>query len=395
MTTMTDRAMIGFDDLDLAELQRRRGVKWARATRAGLLPAWVADMDFPVAPPIREALHELVASGDLGYPDWLGGTPLRAEFAARMHDRYGWSVDPGAVREQTDLIQALQLVLRLSTEPGDAVVVQTPNYPPFLATITTMGRRPVPFPFLDTQDGWQPDLDGLARTLATTRAKVLVLVNPHNPTGHVHTRAELLRIAELAQRHDLLVVSDEIHAELVHAPHRHVPFGSVSPSAAARTVTITSAGKAFNLAGLRCAVLHYGSPELLALRDAEPPDLYGAVSLPGVVGTLAAWRHGADWQQRLLTVLDRNRRRVREVLARELPRARHHLPEATYLSWVDVSALGAADPVERIRRDGQVLVDGGHGFGGPGERFVRINFATSATILERVLDGVVAGLRAG
>ncbi|MFC0453273.1 MalY/PatB family protein [Rhodococcus jostii] len=382
----------GFDDLDISQLSRRTGVKWARAVEAGALPSWVADMDFPVAPEIRAALKDVIDRGDLGYPNWLHGTPLRAEFARRMSDRYGWQVDPADVREQTDLIQALQLILHLATRPGDSVVIQTPNYPPFLATIETMGRRTVEFPFVDTENGWALDFDEFERTLAQSRPKVLVLVNPHNPTGRVHTRRELERIAELAERYALLVISDEIHAELIYEPHRHIPFASISDDAASRTVTFTSAGKAFNLAGLRCAVVHYGPKDLLAIRDGEPPDLYGAVSVLGVTGTLAAWQHGHGWQDTLTRVLDRNRLRVHDTLTGTLPTARHHLPEATYLSWVNVSTLPVADPIDRIRRSGHVLVDGGDPFGKTDGRFIRINFATSDALLERVLSGITDAL---
>ena len=187
----------GFDDLDLDVLSRRAGVKWARAVAEGSLPAWVADMDFPVAPVIRSALVDLVDCSDLGYPNWLGGTPLRAEFARRMADRYGWHLYPGAVREQTDLTQAVQLILRLTISPGDSVAIQTPNYPPFLATLNAMGLQPVAFPFIDSDEGWVPDFVEFERSLRVVRPKVLILVNPHNPTGQVHTRTELLRNVEL------------------------------------------------------------------------------------------------------------------------------------------------------------------------------------------------------
>ncbi|UCZ88032.1 MULTISPECIES: MalY/PatB family protein [Gordonia] len=392
MSSRTRSAHPGFDDLEVTRLSRRPGVKWSRARADGTIPAWVADMDFPIAPPIRDALVESIEKGDLGYPDWLGGTPLRNAFARRMADRYGWVVDPARVREQTDLIQALQLLLRLSTGPGDAVAIQTPNYPPFLATLARMGLQTVDVPFRRTSSGWCLDFDEFERALERRRPKVLVLVNPHNPTGRAHSRAELTRIAELAERFDLLVISDEIHADLVYHPHGHIPFGSLGDEVAARTVTITSAGKAFNLAGLRCAVVHYGSSKLLGRRDAEPPDLYGTVSVPGVVGHVAAWEKASDWHSDLIRVLDRNRRRVHEFLVGEVPEAVHHLPDATYLSWVDVSAYGLDDPVDTIRRRGRVLVDGGRGFGESSAAYVRINFATSESILEQILEGVAAGL---
>jgi cystathionine beta-lyase len=255
-----------------------------------------------------------------------------------------------------------------------------------------MGLNTVEFPFTDTDTGWALDIDAFERALIQHSPKVLVLVNPHNPTGRVHTRSELEHIAELAEQHDVLVISDEIHAELIYPPHQHIPFASLSPHAAARTVTITSAGKAFNLAGLRCAVLHYGSTSLLARRDSEPPDLYGAVSVPGVVATLAAWQQGNEWQETLLQVLNRNRYRLRDALANTVPAARHHMPEATYLSWIDVSALGIEDPVDHILSSGRVLVDGGTPFGHSGRKFIRINFATAAPILDQVLSGITGAL---
>ncbi|MCH6162590.1 MalY/PatB family protein [Streptomyces marispadix] len=392
----------GFDDLDRSWLRSRPGVKWRRV-EGGDLPAWVADMDFPIPPAVAGALQEAVAHGDLGYPDWTGGSPLREAFARRMASRYGWEASSSRVREQTDLIQCLQLILHLATSPGDAVAVQTPNYPPFLATLRTMQRPAVPVPMTDVPmtdvptagdgRGSRIDMAALADGVARHGCKVLLLVNPHNPTGTVLTRDELHEIAAVARRRDLLVVSDEIHSELTHEPHRFVPFASLSPDAAARTVTITSATKAFNLAGLRCTVTHYGPDRLLAVRDAQPPDLYGTVSNLGVTGTRAAWLHGDAWQKQLLTVLDRNRRRVHDVLRERLPALRHRLPEATYFTWIDARALRLAeDPVGFVRRHGGVLLDGGAPFGTGSEQYLRLNFATSADVLEGILDGVVNAL---
>jgi cysteine-S-conjugate beta-lyase len=377
----------GFDDLDPAWLRNRPGVKWSRPD-AGVLPAWVADMDFPIPGCVAEALHEAVDTADLGYPNWPDGTPLRALFAQRMADRYGWEASAERVREQTDLIQCLQLLLHLATHEGDPIAVQTPNYPPFLATLRTMNRRIVPIPMVDTPDGWRMDMS----RLADSGCKALLLVNPHNPTGRVLTRTELGEIAAIAARHDLLVISDEIHAELTYAPHAHIPFASLSPDAAARTVTLTSATKAFNLAGLRCTVTHYGPDRLLALRDAQPPDLYGAVSNLGVLGTRAAWTHGDAWQQDLRSVLDRNRRHVHETMSRRLPQVRHHRPEATFLSWFDTSDLPLTrSPVDQVRSGG-VLLDGGTAFGPDSGSFVRLNFATSWDVLDEILQRVTTSL---
>ena len=381
-----------FDELRLGALHRRPGVKWRRVAQ-DVLPAWVADMDFDVPPVVADAIELTVRHGDLGYPEWPGGSPLRAAFADRMQERYGWTISAADVREHTDLLQALQLVLHLGTAPGDAVAVQTPNYPPFLATLEAMGRRRVSSPWIRTPTGWAPDIAGLADAVAETNCRAVLLVNPHNPTGHVFTRDELTEIAAIARRHDLLVISDEIHAELVYAPNRHIPFASLDDDTAARTVTLTSASKAFNLAGLRCSVAHFGPQRLLALRDAPPVDLYGTVSTVGVAGTLAAWQHGADWQDRLMRVLDRNRHEVSAALA-SWGADVTAVPEATYLHWFEADVLGLGDdPVDEVLTRARVLLDGGAPFGDEGRRYLRLNFATSGPLLAEILTrlGSLAG----
>jgi cystathionine beta-lyase len=387
----------GFDDLDLDTLRARPGVKWRRVSPDGELAAWVADMDFPPCPAVADRLEQLLAVGDLGYPDWLLGTPLRQAFADRMAQRFDWHPDPGAVREVTDLIQGVQLILQLATRPGDAVAVQVPCYPPFLASIEAMGRRLVPLPTVLTEGPdprWDLDLTATDAAVNSADARVLLLVNPHNPTGRVFTEPELTGLAEIARRHDLLVISDEIHADLVYAPHRHLPFAALSPDAAARTVTLTSASKAFNLAGLRSAVVHFGPADLLAVRDAQPSDLFGMANLFGVHAALAAWSpSAAGWLSTLVEHLDANRRRLVSA-AGALPGVRVLEPEATYLAWLDVRGTGVDRPDLALRRAG-LRASPGPDFGPGGEGFVRINFATSAEILEEVLDRLAAGLRMG
>jgi cysteine-S-conjugate beta-lyase len=373
-----------FDELSIEELRQRPGTKWR--VDPDVLPAWVADMDFPVAPAIADAIEHTVRRGDLGYPHWDDVHPLRATFADRMRERYGWVVDVADVREHTDVMQAVQLLLHLGTSPGDAVAVHSPTYPPFHRTVGAMGRKRVDVPFLRTPAGWAANIAGLADAVAAHDCRALLLVNPHNPTGRVLTRDELGEIAAIARRHDLLVISDEIHAELTFRPHDHVPFASLGADAAARTVTLTSASKAFNLAGLRCSVAHFGPRRLLALRDAEPTDLYGAVSTLSVVAAVAAWRDGADWLARLVRVLDRNRRRVADAVASWAPADPDPMPEATYLYWFAADALGLGDdPVDEVLTRARVLLAGGPRFGEEGRRYLRLNFATGAAVLENVL----------
>ncbi|MEU6669200.1 aminotransferase class I/II-fold pyridoxal phosphate-dependent enzyme [Streptomyces sp. NPDC046727] len=375
-----------FDDLDVRTLYRRPGVKWNRV-EPDVLPAWIAEMDFPPADSVREALLRCVED-DLGYPSWDGrsaDTPLRAAFAERMRERHGWALDPSHVREFTDINQGVQAVLNVATRPGDGIVVHTPAYPPFLETIAGMNRRLHPLPYTPDGDSWTFDADRLDRELGERPARVLLLVNPHNPTGRVLRRDELETLARLAQRHDLLVIADEIHSDLVHDPHRHIPFASLSPEVAARTVTLTSATKAFNVPGVRCAVAHVGAAEVRAALE-NPSHLYGEPNTFGVAATLAAWREGDAWLSELRPVLARNAALVGERLPSGV---RYRVPQATFLAWLDCRELALdTDPHSFFLDKARVLLNDGRTFGPGGEGFVRLNFGTSQEILRDILGRI-------
>ncbi len=346
-------------------------------------------MDFPVAPPVRDAIERAVSRGDLGYPDWPRH-PLAEAFAERMDQLYDWQPNPFDVRGVTDLIQALQIILHLASRPGQVVIAHVPNYPPFLATVATMGRTLLPVPLEPEGDGWTWDHPRLQASLAGTDSAVLLLVNPQNPTGRAFRRPELEAIAETAQRHNLLIVSDEIHAELAHEPHRHIPFASLGHDVAARTVTITSAGKAFNIAGLRTAVAHVGPPALRQAWDAQPPDLFGATNVLGVEATLAAWRDGEAWLTGLRAEL-RSRRDLLERRLPSLPGIRFRVPDASYLAWLDCRGTGLVDPAAHFLAAG-VQASPGPDFGPGGEGFVRLNFATTDEVLTQILDQIAGSL---
>jgi cystathionine beta-lyase len=376
-----------FDALDLAWLQAKPGAKWQRHG-PDRLAAWVADMDFPTPSPVVAALHRFVDCGDLGYPDWLGGgSPLRALFAERMAARFGWSPGPQHVREVCEVVQGLQWILHLATPVDSLLALHVPAYPPFLDTSSAMSRPILPIPAERTGSGWAFDHDRFAADLAAAggRCRALLLCNPQNPTGHVFTEAELERLAALAEEHDLLVSSDEIHADLVYPPATHVPIAALDPAIAARTVTLTSATKAFNIAGVRCAVAHLGSEAMRQAWEAQPRHLFGVVSPLGVEATRAAWEDGGDWLDALVVHLDRNRRLVGSLLAASLPDAGYVPPEATYLAWLDLRALRLAEPPHSVLRDGGAVLSPGPDFGPQGEGFVRLNFATSATVLEALV----------
>jgi cysteine-S-conjugate beta-lyase len=379
-----------FDMLDPHLLRTRPGAKW-QAPAADVLPAWVADMDFRVAEPIRAALHDMIDVADFGYPDWPDNvSPLRQAYCERMADRYGWLPNVEHVREFTDVTQAVHAVLHLATEPGEGVAVHTPAFGPFTRTIAAMDRRLVPIPMVDSGRGWTFDLDRFADSARTSGCRLLLLVNPHNPTGRVFTREELLGLAEVAGRNDMVVVSDEIHADLVYAPHEHIPFASLGADVEARTVTVYSASKAFNMAGMRCAAGHIGSASLRAAFAALPRGLLGSVNVLAVRASLAAWTDGDGWLAATLDYLDRNRRLVADVLAERLTDVRHHPPEASFLSWIDCRALGWGDnPAATFRDLAGVELSSGPSYNPGGDGFVRLNFATSTPLLRQILDRLV------
>ncbi|MHB1475928.1 MAG: aminotransferase class I/II-fold pyridoxal phosphate-dependent enzyme, partial [Dermatophilaceae bacterium] len=267
-------------EADLARLRALSGIKWSRYPD-DVIAAWVADMDLPTAPPVADALATLVERRDFGY-SFAAQAKLPEAWSEWMATRHGWRPDPKRVRVFTDVLQAVDLALYLGTKPGDGVVLLTPVYPPFFHMVKSTGRR-----VIDCQldpDGWHLNARRLEASIDSTTTAIL-MCNPHNPTGRVFTSEELAGIADIAERHDLLIISDEIWADVVFSGAKHVPIASLSEETAARTVTVGAASKAFNLAGLRCAVAHIG-PEAMEKQICElPGHLLGGVSSPGATAT--------------------------------------------------------------------------------------------------------------
>jgi cystathionine beta-lyase len=375
----------GLDALDLDWLASKPGVKWTK--HAPALAAWVADMDFPPAPAVLDAVRAVVESGDLGYPHWptYKSSYLPPVFAQRMADRFGWSIDPAHTIELNDVLHGLHVVLHLCTEPGDGIVLHTPAYHPFLDTIDQTQLRMVETQAELVDGRWQWDHDELDRRLESEPARILLLCNPQNPIGRVFTRAELERLAAIAERHDLLVVSDEIHSDLVYAPHRHIPMATIAPD---RTVTLTSASKAFNIAGLRWAIAHIGPTWLRERIAALPGHLFGAPNLTAVAATHAAWTQGDDWLAAVMARLDAHRSLLADLLRTRIPGVGYVPPEATYLAWLDATPLGLADEPAALALAAGVALSPGADFGANGAGFARLNMATSTDVLRVVVDAV-------
>jgi cystathionine beta-lyase len=377
-------------EADLARLRSLTGVKWAHYPE-DVLPAWVADMDLPPAPVCVDAVRALLDRGDLGYNS-AAASRIPGVFAARQETLYGWSPDVERTRLFCDVLQAVELALWAHTRPGDGVVLLTPVYHPFYHAIDAVKCRLVDVAL----DGpaWRLDAERLEAAIdATTR--VVLMCDPHNPTGRSFSRAELSSLADIAERHDLLVISDEIWSDLTYPPARHIPFASVSPAAAARTVTITAASKAFNLAGMCCAVGHLGHDGVAAALKALPGHLLGAVGSPGAEATLAAWTLGDAWLEATRAHLQANRDHLAARLARELPEVGLAVPEATYLAWLDFRALDLGeDPADVLLEKARVALSGGLQFGDAGAGFARLNFATTRELLDEIIDRIVEAVRA-
>jgi cystathionine beta-lyase len=380
-----------FDALSEPVLRARSGEKW-HLYGPDALALWVADMDFDAPAPVRRCLARALAVGDLGYPQYAPMTRLPDLAVARMQRRFGYAVPRAQVELVSEVVQAMHVSLVQLTRPGDGVITQTPIYPPFLGVIAEHGRTLLANEMRRSERGYGLDLDDLRAK--AKRARLLLLCNPHNPTGRAFRREELEAVAAIAREHDLTVVSDEIHADLVFAPHRHVPFASLSDDAAARTITLYAASKAFNIAGLRCAVAIFGTPELKKRFNGFQRHLRGGLNAPGILATEAAWTHGDPWLADCLAYLRANRDFVADFVARELPGVVHFAPEATYLAWLDCRALELApSPHEFFLKRALVALSEGPNFGPPGEGFVRLNFATSRAILARALEQMAKAVR--
>jgi cystathionine beta-lyase len=375
------------DAIDIDLLRHRRGEKW-RQYGDEVLGAWVADMDFPVAEPIQRAFRDLVRRGDFGYPVNPKPEGLPALFCERMRERFGWSPEPGLVEVMTDVVQGLFVALREFAAPGEGAVVQTPIYPPFLLALRATRRRLVENALVPGPERFEIDFEGLCAAI-DAETRLLLFCNPHNPSGRAFTRRELERVAEIALERDLVVVSDEIHSDLVYPPHEHVPFAALAPEVEARTVTLTSATKAFNVAGMRCAVAAFGSPELKR-RFLPGPDarhVHGGASTTGMLSIEMAWRHAQPWLDHVMRYLEGNRDFLTRFLAERMPGVEYRPPEATFLAWLDCRALDLPGGPHRFFLErARVALNDGATFGAPGEGCVRLNFATSRAILTQVLE---------
>jgi cystathionine beta-lyase len=379
-----------FDDLDLAALHRRRGAKWNKYGPA-VLASWVADMDFPPPSEVTAALEHSIATGDLGYASDLDTADFLGAFAEWTHRRHGWRPELTWALSVVDVVQGVTYAIDRLSRPGDGVLVQTPAYPPFFDLVDRSGRRVVEHPL---KPSGELDIDTLRATARAGHARVLLVCNPHNPSGRVFTTTELQALTELALAEDLWIVADEIWADIVLSPHRHRSLLGLGEDVAARVVLVTSASKTFGLPGLSAAVLVAGSAELWDRLGAVPPHLIGHPSTLGKRAMAAAWRHGDAWVDALVEYIGANQRHAAARLTRELPGVQVRPAEATYLLWADCRALGLpAEPATIALKSGRVALGLGPEYGAAGAGWVRFNLATSRAIVDQIIDRFVAAVQ--
>jgi cystathionine beta-lyase len=353
------------------DLRTPRSLKWG-AVPPDVIPAWVAETDFGLDPALEEALHLAVSRGEVGYT-----APRNPELArstvAFLDRRFGWAPDPGRVVATGDVMAGILLALDTVCPPGP-VVVPTPAYPPFLDIVPLARRELVTVPLDPDATTATLDLDGIDAAFAAG-AKTMILCHPHNPWGRDFSVGELTALSEVVEKHGARVISDEVHAPLVLTGARHVPYASID-GAGAHTLTLTSASKAWNIPGLKCA-------QLIASTTAEADRLVGVpvvsnhgVSPLGVAANVAAYDGDDRWLEAVILRLRANAEAFRAALAESAPEARLRPLEATYLQWVDARAYGD-DPALAARRRGRVLVNDGKTFGPGGAGHVRVNLGTS------------------
>ncbi len=389
--------MAGFDFDTVLDRRHTHSLKWDHCEAAfglrDVIPMWVADMDFAAPPAVVEALTRRAAHGAYGYASVPES--FWAAVIGWLRDRHGWTVERGWLARAPGVVPAVSLCVNAFTAPGQGVVVQTPVYYPFFRAIQDNGRRLLRNPLEAVAGRYQMDLAGLDRVIdADTR--LLILCSPHNPVGRVWTRDELERLGEVCERRGLVVLSDEIHMDLTLGGRTHVPFASISPALADRTVTCVAPSKTFNLASLCTSIVVAGNPSLLARYTAQFEAAGLTIgSLFGTVGLEEAYRHGGPWLDELLVYLEGNVAVAERFLAERVPRIRFLRPEGTYLALLDCRALGLGQQAldEFFLRRAGVYFDSGPWFGEELQGFERMNLGCPRDTLREALERIERAVR--
>ncbi|MDQ6640875.1 MAG: aminotransferase class I/II-fold pyridoxal phosphate-dependent enzyme [Actinomycetota bacterium] len=373
-------------DLTDAEARRALILKWGTMPD-GVLPAWVAEMDYALDPAVHDALRRALDDGVTGYPTFDEDHALGLAYAGFAGRHFGWHVDPEWVLPVCDVTAGVRVAVDVLSDDGP-LIFPTPGYTPQFAIPELTGRARVDLPVHPDSEHAEIDLDHLDRLFADG-ARTLLLTQPHNPWGRVFTRSELEGVRDVVLRHDARVVSDEIHAPLVLPGAVHVPYLDIEGTAE-HAIAVVASSKAFNTAGLRCAQLVVPDDRTRQLLAGQPMARNDSWSPLGSVGAVAAYEHGDLWLASLVERLDQLRGLLGTLLARELPLVRMRPLEATYLAWLDARAYGHADPAAVALERGRVRLSPGHEYHHGLEGHVRLNFATSPARLTEIVRRLAA-----
>jgi len=353
-----------------------------------VIPMWVADMDFPAPPEVVEAVKKRAEHGAYGYP--FIPRSFWTSIINWMKMRHNWEIKREWLSRAPGVVPALNICVLTYTAPGDKIIVQSPVYYPFYSAVENNGRRLVKNPLVYKNNRWQMDLEDLKQKI-DHRTKMLILCSPHNPVGRVWERPELEALAEICLKHDLLIVSDEIHAEHVYKGHKHIPIASLSPEVAARTITLQAPSKAFNIAGLTTSVVIIPNPRLLNLYKTQLENLGLTVNnIFGLVALEAAYTHGADWLDQLVEYLEGNMDYAKRYFEERIPQIKFLKPEGTYLALLDCRALGLPQKElnEFFLKKARVYFDEGPIFGEELIGFERMNLACPRKTLAEALSRI-------
>lgn len=380
-----------FDFDRVIDRRNTHSAKWDRMdlacnlTDPDAIAMWVADMDFAAPPAVKQALMEEVERSTHGY--YANNKPWRDACAAWLARRHGWTIDPDWISTTPGIVSGLGLILQAVSEPDDEVIVFSPAYHAFRIIIEANGRKIHNVPMVTEQGRYRMDFDRLAAEI-TDRARVVFFCSPHNPGGRVWEREEIVRLARFCEERNLILVSDEIHNDLVYPGSRHVPTAVAAPFVMDRLITCVAATKTFNLAGGHVGACVTSNPALKKKLDARINAAgLASYNLFGMIATEAAWRHGEAWLDALIPYLDANRKHFDAGIAKAVPGARSMPLEATYLAWVDFEGTGLTreDIMDRITHRARIGVSPGSQFGPGGELHVRFNLATPRYWIDEAL----------
>lgn len=374
----------------IGQLRERSSSKWT-AFEPDVLPMFVAEMDFPLAPAIQDALRHAIEIGDTGYVN-TGNKDAAVAFSRFARDTWGWEPDPERMAYTTDVGVVIVESLRRLISPGDGVIIMPPVYPPFWDFVTEAGGRVVEVPLLDDGERFALDLVGIDRALADGARSVL-LCNPHNPVGLVHDREALVELSRIVAVHGASVVSDEIHAPLVHRGVTFTPYLTVSDAAREHGIAAESGSKAFNLAGLKAAMFVAASESMAKLIRSLPEEVGYRTGLFGIIATREGFANSRDWLSDTVAKVEENFALLASLLEEYLPSVRMRRAQASYLAWLDLRSLGwGEDPDRHVLKYGRLALSNGPKFGAPGRGYARMNLACAPeTIREAVRRLVRAG----